>query len=32
MAAASQPNFDDRDGWIWLDGKIVPWRDARSMS
>ena len=21
-------NFDDRDGWIWLDGKLVPWRDA----
>ena len=18
----------DRDGWIWYDGKIVPWRDA----
>lgn len=21
--------FDDRDGWIWLDGSLVPWRDAR---
>ncbi|MGH6990515.1 MAG: aminotransferase class IV, partial [Stellaceae bacterium] len=21
--------FDDRDGVIWLDGKLVPWRDAR---
>ena len=21
--------FDDRDGWIWLDGKLVPWRDAK---
>jgi len=21
--------FDDRDGWIWLDGALVPWRDAR---
>ena len=21
--------FDDRDGWIWLDGEMVPWRDAR---
>ena len=21
--------FDDRDGWIWLDGELVPWRDAR---
>ena len=18
----------DRDGWIWYDGKVVPWRDA----
>src|SRR5512135_1470897 len=18
----------DRDGWIWYDGKLVPWRDA----
>src|SRR5579872_4351157 len=21
--------FDDRDGTIWLDGRLVPWRDAR---
>jgi branched-chain amino acid aminotransferase len=21
--------FDDRDGVIWLDGKLVPWRDAQ---
>jgi len=21
--------FDDRDGVIWLDGKFLPWRDAR---
>ena len=21
--------FADRDGWIWLDGKMVPWREAR---
>lgn len=21
--------FDDRDGWIWLDGALVPWRQAR---
>ncbi len=21
--------FDDRDGWIWLDGSLVPWREAR---
>ncbi len=23
------PPFDDRDGFIWMDGKIIPWRDAR---
>ncbi len=23
------PNFADRDGWIWLDGELVPWREAR---
>jgi len=21
--------FDDRDGFIWLDGKLVPWREAK---
>src|SRR3982751_4709554 len=21
--------FDDRDGFIWYNGKMVPWRDAR---
>lgn len=21
--------FDDRDGHIWMDGKIIPWRDAK---
>jgi branched-chain amino acid aminotransferase len=21
--------FDDRDGWIWFDGELLPWRDAR---
>lgn len=21
--------MDDRDGWIWFDGKMQPWRDAR---
>jgi branched-chain amino acid aminotransferase len=21
--------FDDRDGWIWMDGSLVPWRAAR---
>ena len=23
-----QRSYDDRDGIIWLDGKLVPWRDA----
>jgi len=23
-----QRTFDDRDGWIWFDGKLVPWREA----
>ncbi|MDE3060837.1 MAG: aminotransferase class IV, partial [Pseudomonadota bacterium] len=21
--------FDDRDGFIWMDGKMVPWREAK---
>jgi branched-chain amino acid aminotransferase len=21
--------FDDRDGWIWLDGEFKPWREAK---
>jgi branched-chain amino acid aminotransferase len=21
--------FDQRDGWIWYDGRIVPWKDAQ---
>jgi branched-chain amino acid aminotransferase len=21
--------FDDRDGWIWMDGQIIPWREAK---
>jgi branched-chain amino acid aminotransferase len=21
--------FDDRDGWIWWNGQLLPWRDAR---
>jgi branched-chain amino acid aminotransferase len=25
---ATQRNFHDRDGWIWFDGKLVPWREA----
>jgi branched-chain amino acid aminotransferase len=24
-----QRNYDDRDGWIWFDGELVPWRDAK---
>ncbi len=28
MVATSQP-YDDRDGWIWMDGKMVPWREAK---
>ncbi len=23
------PPFDDRDGFIWYDGQLVPWRDAK---
>jgi branched-chain amino acid aminotransferase len=23
------PAFDDRDGLIWMDGALVPWRDAK---
>ena len=25
---AEQRSYDDRDGWIWFDGKLVPWREA----
>jgi branched-chain amino acid aminotransferase len=25
----SPNSFDDRDGWIWLDGQFVPWREAK---
>jgi branched-chain amino acid aminotransferase len=21
-------SYEDRDGWIWMDGRLVPWRDA----
>ncbi len=28
MALSLVP-FDDRDGWIWMDGQFVPWRDAK---
>jgi branched-chain amino acid aminotransferase len=23
------PAFDDRDGLIWMDGRLIPWRDAK---
>src|SRR5215212_4471608 len=26
--AAAPLSMADRDGWIWYDGKLVPWRDA----
>ena len=29
MAAPTEGTFDDRDGWIWFDGELVPWRDAK---
>ncbi|HEY5289528.1 MAG TPA: branched-chain amino acid aminotransferase [Caulobacteraceae bacterium] len=22
--------YDDRDGWIWLDGQFTPWREAKA--
>ena len=25
---AATQSYDDRDGWIWFDGKLVPWREA----
>jgi len=25
---ADAPPYDDRDGFIWMDGKLVPWREA----
>src|SRR5262249_21397232 len=28
MAAAAQP-YDQRDGLIWMNGELMPWRDAR---
>ncbi|MDM7457755.1 MAG: branched-chain amino acid aminotransferase, partial [Paracoccus sp. (in: a-proteobacteria)] len=21
--------YDDRDGWIWMDGDLVAWREAK---
>lgn len=29
MAEEGLIPFDDRDGVIWMDGKLVPWRDAK---
>jgi branched-chain amino acid aminotransferase len=29
MAAPQLIPFDDRDGFIWLNGKLVPWREAK---
>jgi branched-chain amino acid aminotransferase len=29
MPAPQTATFDDRDGFIWSDGEMVPWRDAR---
>ena len=26
---AATPAYSDRDGWIWMDGGFVPWRDAK---
>jgi branched-chain amino acid aminotransferase len=28
MAAATQP-YDQRDGYIWMNGELIQWRDAR---
>ena len=25
----TDPNFADRDGFIWMDGELVPWREAQ---
>ncbi|TNE62837.1 MAG: branched-chain amino acid aminotransferase [Alphaproteobacteria bacterium] len=25
---AGEP-YDDRDGWIWMDGQFLPWRDSK---
>lgn len=29
MTEQQQRPYDDRDGWIWFDGELVPWRDAK---
>jgi len=23
-------SFDNREGWIWINGSFVPWKDAKS--
>ena len=23
-------SFDNRDGWIWVNGEFIPWNDAKS--
>jgi DNA ligase-1 len=28
MAGPQDCTFDDRDGWIWFDGELVPWREG----
>ena len=28
MAGIDDRTYDDRDGWIWFDGALVPWREA----
>src|SRR5450432_3658057 len=28
-SAMAGPAFDDRDGLIWMDGRMVDWRDAK---
>ena len=29
MAGVDEAPYDDRDGWIWMDGDWVAWRDAK---
>ena len=29
MAGAGGLPMDQRDGWIWMDGDLVPWKDAK---
>ena len=24
-----EQSYEDRDGWIWLDGSLFPWREAQ---